>query len=154
MSDEARRDRRDVGRERDVRRTESDHEAPVEPCDERFVARLVRYARQNPGTVEGVYTSPSHPEVQARVHEVWMDLARRYDLDGIHFDYIRFPSARYDYSVGALERFRFWVRDRLPRERFATLDEAYAADLLAFLADFRMTEWHALYILMLAQTGR
>lgn len=116
--------------------------APVDPFDERYVARLVRYARENPGTVEGVYTSPSHPGVQARVHEVWMDLARRYDLDGIHFDYIRFPSARYDYSVGALERFRFWVRDRLTAERFAALDDAYGDDLLAFV-DGEPEQWDA-----------
>jgi uncharacterized lipoprotein YddW (UPF0748 family) len=73
-----------------------------------------------------------------------MDLARRYDLDGIHFDYIRFPSAQYDYSVGALERFRFWVRDRIAPARFGELDDAYASDLYAFAdgepelwADFR-----------------
>ena len=107
--------------------------AAVDPSDERYVARLIRYARENPGTVEGVYTSPSHPEVQNRVHAVWMDLAARYDLDGIHFDYIRFPSARYDYSVGALERFRFWLRERVPAERFRALDRAYAEDILAFV---------------------
>jgi uncharacterized lipoprotein YddW (UPF0748 family) len=107
--------------------------APVDPSDERYVARLIRYAEENPGTVEGVYTSPSHPEVQDRVHAVWMDLARRYDLDGIHFDYIRFPSARYDYSVGALERFRMWARGSLPEARFARLDTAYEDDLLAFV---------------------
>jgi uncharacterized lipoprotein YddW (UPF0748 family) len=107
--------------------------AAVDPFDERFVARLVQYARDNPGTVEGVYTSPSHPEVQNRVHAVWMDLADRYDLDGIHFDYIRFPSARYDYSIGALERFRFWVRDRLTELRFTELDAAYSDDLYAFV---------------------
>ncbi len=79
------------------------------PNDPRYVDALRRYADRNRGTVEGIYTSPSHPEVQARVHEVWMDLLGRYDLDGIHFDYIRFPSGDFDYSRGGLERFRAWV---------------------------------------------
>jgi uncharacterized lipoprotein YddW (UPF0748 family) len=118
--------------------------ASVDPLDPRFVDRLVRYARDNARTVEGVYTSPSHPAVQDRVHAVWLDLATRYDLDGLHFDYIRFPSADYDYSLGALERFRLWARSILDAERFAALDDAYASDLFAFVdgepelwADFR-----------------
>jgi len=116
--------------------------APVDPFDERFVGRLIQYARDNPGTVEGVYTSPSHPEVQNRVHAVWMDLADRYDLDGIHFDYIRFPSARYDYSVGALERFRFWLRNQVDGPRFAELDGAYTDDLYAFV-EGEPAQWDA-----------
>lgn len=118
--------------------------AGVDPFDDRFVARLIRYASDNPSTVEGVYTSPSHPAVQDRVHAVWLDLATRYDLDGIHFDYIRFPSAQYDYSVGALERFRLWSRGRVSEARWAELDAAYARDLFGFVdgepelwADFR-----------------
>lgn len=106
---------------------------PVDPFDERFVRRLIRYAEENPETVEGVYTSPSHPAVQDRIVEVWVDLARRYSLDGLHFDYIRFPSARYDYSIGALERFRIWARSRLPEDRFRALDEAYETELFALV---------------------
>lgn len=116
----------------------------IAPNDPAYVDRLIQYAEDNPGTVEGVYTSPSHPAVQDRVHAVWLDLATRYDLDGIHFDYIRFPSARFDYSIGALERFRAWIRSRVSPERFAALDQAYASDLYAFVdgevdmwADFR-----------------
>lgn len=105
----------------------------IDPFDPRYVQRLVRYAEQNPGTVEGVYTSPSHPEVQDRVHAVWVDLATRYDLDGIHYDYIRFPSGEYDYSIGALERFRLWARSVLAVDRFEELDAEYASNLYAFV---------------------
>ena len=105
----------------------------IDPFEPRFVDQLIQYARENPSTVEGVYTSPSHPAVQDRVHAVWLDLAARYDLDGIHFDYIRFPSARYDYSIGALERFRLWARRALPAARWEQLDQAYEADLYAFV---------------------
>lgn len=82
------------------------------PNDPRYVEALRRYADRNRNTVEGIYTSPSHPEVHARVHAVWMELLERYDVDGIHFDYVRFPSGAFDYSRGALERFRTWVAER------------------------------------------
>jgi len=107
--------------------------APVDPRDPAFVEALVDYARDRPGTVEGVYSSPSDPKVQDRVHAVWMDLATRYDLDGIHFDYIRFPSADFDYSIGALERFRTWLLPRIPEPRFRALDREAATDLFAFV---------------------
>jgi uncharacterized lipoprotein YddW (UPF0748 family) len=78
-----------------------------------------------PETVEGIFSSPSNSAVQDRVYDVWMDLATRYELDGIHFDYVRFPSGQYDYSRGALDRFRTWVAASLNPARFEELEEAY-----------------------------
>jgi uncharacterized lipoprotein YddW (UPF0748 family) len=62
-----------------------------------------------------------------------MDLARRYDLDGLHVDYIRFPSSDFDYSLGALERFRLWLVPRLADARFRELDQGSRTDLFAFV---------------------
>ncbi|NJD17847.1 MAG: hypothetical protein FIA95_00965, partial [Gemmatimonadetes bacterium] len=104
----------------------------MDPADPRYVNALRRYAADNPETVEGIYTSPSHPEVQERIYDVWMDLAERYELDGIHFDYVRFPSGEFDYSRGALDRFRSWVVPRLSPERLRELDDAYRRDPFAF----------------------
>lgn len=105
----------------------------VDPFDASYLDRLVEHAAANDHVVEGIYTSPSHPAVHDRVHAIWLDIARRYDLDGLHFDYIRFPSADYDYSLGALERFRQWIRLEVDPDRFSTLDAAYAGDLYAFV---------------------
>jgi uncharacterized lipoprotein YddW (UPF0748 family) len=107
--------------------------ARVEPFHPIYLTRLIEYAQARPQTVEGVYSSPSHPAVQDRVRAVWVDLASRYRVDGLHFDYIRYPSEAYDYSVGGLERFRGWLRSRIPVERFAALDAAYVSDLHAFV---------------------
>ncbi|MEQ1857536.1 MAG: family 10 glycosylhydrolase [Longimicrobiales bacterium] len=104
----------------------------VDPRSPRFVTALRQYAADRPQTVEGIYTSPSHPEVRARVREVWLDLVDRYDLDGIHFDYIRYPSADFDYSEGALERFREWIGPQLPPSRIAELDRMAASDPLVW----------------------
>jgi uncharacterized lipoprotein YddW (UPF0748 family) len=104
----------------------------IAPRDPRFFAALSEYAAERQGTVEGVYTSPSHPDVSARVRAVWMDLLERYDLDGIHFDYIRFPSADFDYSRGALQRFRDWVTPRVTVDRLVELERAWATNPLAY----------------------
>ncbi|MDH3206803.1 MAG: family 10 glycosylhydrolase, partial [Gemmatimonadota bacterium] len=112
----------------------------VDPMDPRFVAALRQYAADRPETIEGMYSSPSHPEVRERVFAVWMDLVNRYDLDGIHFDYIRFPSPEFDYSRGALERFQAWVTPRLPATRRNALERIVASDPLAF-ATALPTEW-------------
>jgi uncharacterized lipoprotein YddW (UPF0748 family) len=104
----------------------------VDPRDPRFVAALREYAAERPETVEGIYTSPSHPDVRQRIRDVWMDLLTRYDLDGIHFDYIRFPSADFDYSRGSLERFRAWAARRIGAEWLEALDEVALLNPLAF----------------------
>jgi uncharacterized lipoprotein YddW (UPF0748 family) len=61
-----------------------------------------------------------------------MDVLERYDLDGMHFDYIRYPSVDFDYSAGALDRFRAWVGPRLPPSRIGELDRAASVDPLAW----------------------
>lgn len=104
----------------------------MDPFEDGYAEALRRYAGRNPETVEGMYSSPSHPGVQERLHDVWMDLAERYELDGIHFDYVRFPSGDFDYSRGALDRFRTWVAPRLGAHRLAQLDDAYRSDPFAF----------------------
>ncbi len=39
--------------------------------------------------------SPGNPEVTEHIHNVAMDVLERYDVDGIHFDYIRYPTSIY-----------------------------------------------------------
>ena len=38
-----------------------------------------------------VYLSPGIPQVRKYVHDVCLDIVKNYDIDGIHFDYIRYP---------------------------------------------------------------
>ena len=82
---------------------------PLDARDPRYLRALVEYAQANRDHVEGLYTSPAAPEVQEHIYTVWMDLLERYDLDGLHFDYVRYPAPDYDYSRVALDRFRVWI---------------------------------------------
>ncbi|WP_408007434.1 glycoside hydrolase family 10 protein [Pseudalkalibacillus sp. A8] len=43
--------------------------------------------------VEGPYfLSPGHPEVKDHLCDVYMEVIEKYDVDGIHFDFIRYPA--------------------------------------------------------------
>lgn len=57
--------------------------------------------------------NPGLPEVRERVTAVVMDIVRRYDIDGIHFDDYFYPYPPNDMSVGG-------VRDGLDDATFAT----------------------------------
>lgn len=104
----------------------------VDPFSPRYLEALLDYSRANRDRIEGVYSAPSHPEVKEHVYSVWMDLLESYDLDGMHFDYIRYPNPDFDYSRGALERFRNWVGPRLSPARRQELEAAYGMDPLAY----------------------
>ena len=86
----------------------------VSPRDPRYVAGLQRWTRANETQVEGLYTSPANPAVRDRVVEVVQDLLDHYPLDGIHLDYVRYPSPQFDYSQGALRAFRQWLAGEAP----------------------------------------
>lgn len=81
----------------------------LSPRDPRFLPALVRWTRANSTRVEGIFTSPAHPAVRARVAGVAEELLLRYPIDGIHLDYVRFSSPDFDYSQVALEGFRAWL---------------------------------------------
>ena len=73
-----------------------------------YVGRLARYARAQSAEVEGLYLSPVSADSVAYTTSVVRDIARRYDIDGVHFDYIRYPDVHpfYGYTDENLERFR------------------------------------------------
>ncbi|NUQ60992.1 MAG: family 10 glycosylhydrolase [Pirellulales bacterium] len=49
---------------------------------------------------------PSHPENQKLERESMLEVARKYDVDGLHFDYIRYPDRELCYCDGCRERFQ------------------------------------------------
>ena len=62
----------------------------------------------------GYFLDPGHPAAAAYLAEIYLDIVRNYAIDGIHFDYIRYPEteerlprgAGVGYNAVALERFR------------------------------------------------
>jgi uncharacterized lipoprotein YddW (UPF0748 family) len=48
---------------------------------------------------------PGHPGVQQHTFNVAMDLVSRYDIDGLHWDYIRYAGQQWGYNDVAVQRF-------------------------------------------------
>jgi uncharacterized lipoprotein YddW (UPF0748 family) len=65
---------------------------------------VARVSRGDP-EVEGYYLSPSEPGVALHLEQVVREILRSYPVDGLHLDFIRYPSREYDYSRAALEAF-------------------------------------------------
>jgi uncharacterized lipoprotein YddW (UPF0748 family) len=62
-------------------------------------------ARGSSADAEGLYLSPSAPEVGPHLEAVVRELLRGYAVDGLHLDFIRYPGSEYDYSRAALDAF-------------------------------------------------
>ena len=72
-----------------------------------FVDRLSRAGRLQV-TIGGEpreWLCPSHPENQRLELESMLEVARKYPVDGLHFDYIRYPGSDSCYCDGCLARF-------------------------------------------------
>ena len=95
-----------------------------------YVGQLARWTRAHSSIVEGLYTSPLHPSAQDHTAAVIGEIAAKYDVDGVHLDYVRFPNEDFDYSPAAMEQFKASVlpdlSDREKREAAerAVLDPA------------------------------
>lgn len=55
---------------------------------------------------QGYYLDPGHPEVTRSLSHLSEDIVRRYDIDGFHWDYLRYPSRNSGYNPTALQRYK------------------------------------------------
>lgn len=78
----------------------------VESRSPEYLGRLARYVRNQRNEVEGLYLSPISRDAADYTVAVVRDIAERYAIDGVHFDYIRYPNDEFDYSRDALSSFR------------------------------------------------
>ena len=107
----------------------------VDPASSRYFHRLIAHAAADP-SIEGLYSSPSAPEVKERVYAVATDLVERYEIDGIHLDYMRYPSGAFDYSRGALDRFKIWIDERITDDQRPEFSVASEQNPLALAEAF------------------
>ena len=115
--------------------------ARLDPSNPGYVGKIARWTRGQLETVEGLYASPLQPEAAAHTERVLVDLARRYDLDGVHLDYARYPN---QHSTTAVSRSRIPGRHpaRLGADARRELDAEAENDLFAY-PDRLPAEWKA-----------
>jgi uncharacterized lipoprotein YddW (UPF0748 family) len=108
----------------------------VLPDDDAYLGRIIEFSRVNRRELEGLFVSPAHPGVKDNLFNIWMDIATRYEVDGLHFDYVRYPNAQYDYSRVSLDRFRQEMDNKLERDERQSLARRFRNDPLFYVKTF------------------
>ena len=85
----------------------------MSPSDPRYRQRILEWSKANRQELEGIYTGPANPRVREHIFQIWMDVLKNYDVDGLHFDYVRLASPDFDYSRTSLESFQKWLQPKL-----------------------------------------
>jgi uncharacterized lipoprotein YddW (UPF0748 family) len=116
--------------------------ARLDPGNPAYVGKIARWTRAENEAVEGLYMTPLQPDAVAYTERVIGDLARRYDVDGVHLDYSRYPNQQFDYSRFSIAEFRADLRPRLAAAARRELDAEEADDLFAYPDRFP-AEWKA-----------
>ncbi|HKO97978.1 MAG TPA: family 10 glycosylhydrolase [Pyrinomonadaceae bacterium] len=103
----------------------------MSPRDPRYRERIVEWSKANRQELEGIYTGPSNARVRDHIYEIWMDVLKRYAVDGLHFDYVRLASPDFDYSRTSLNGFQKWIRRKLSGDERRALEDAVKINPLA-----------------------
>jgi uncharacterized lipoprotein YddW (UPF0748 family) len=56
-------------------------------------------------SIEGYYLAPASLQVREYIHDIVDEILENYDFDGVHLDYIRYPSHRFIYDVALRSKF-------------------------------------------------
>lgn len=62
-------------------------------------------SHNNPDDNEALKIDPGNPDAADWTFRVYLDVARRYDVDGIHFDFVRYGARGWGYNPVSLARF-------------------------------------------------
>lgn len=103
----------------------------MSPRDPRYRARIVEWSKANRGELEGVYTGPANANVREHIYKIWMDVLNNYEVDGLHFDYVRLASPDFDYSRTSLDKFRKWLESQLTKAERSQLKQSSKQNPLA-----------------------
>jgi uncharacterized lipoprotein YddW (UPF0748 family) len=83
-----------------------------------------------------LYVSPLASEAASYLVTAVTAAAKRYPVDGVFLDAVRFPGVDFDYSRHAMEIFRADTRPQLSVEERARLDEVDAIDPFGYAEEF------------------
>jgi uncharacterized lipoprotein YddW (UPF0748 family) len=101
-----------------------------------YLARLSAWTRAHSASVEGLFASPIPLDAAHHVEAVVTDLVERYPVDGVHLDYIRYPTADFDYSALALAAFRESLQADLTSAERTRLDARLVREPLIYTDTF------------------
>src|SRR5262249_12221467 len=112
----------------------------MDPRGPAYLGQLSRWTRANQSRVDGLYISPLDPDAASYLSRLVTATVRRYIVEGVYLDAVRFPGSDFDYSRRAMDLFRADARPRLPIQERARLDEIEAIDPFGDATEFP-SEW-------------
>jgi uncharacterized lipoprotein YddW (UPF0748 family) len=105
---------------------------PVDVHSPDYVGRLVRWTRTSTDGIDGLYLSPAIPEAASYLAEAVRDVVRRYSVDGVYLDHLRYPAADFDYGVRSIAAFRDFMRSQFPLVERQRIDSIQTLDPFAY----------------------
>ncbi len=82
---------------------------------------------------EGFYLAPTNPEVNNYLLKVVDELSRKYKIDGIHYDYIRFHNSNYGYNEIGLREFKNYNTNKYHDEKDFLFSEFKRSSITHFV---------------------
>jgi uncharacterized lipoprotein YddW (UPF0748 family) len=108
----------------------------ADPQNPSYLDRIVEFTRGNRADLEGLFVTPAHPEVKENLLSIWLEIATKYEVDGLHFDYVRYPNPHFDYSRISLDRFREEIERNMEEEEREALSDEFQNDPLVYATKF------------------
>jgi uncharacterized lipoprotein YddW (UPF0748 family) len=91
--------------------------------------------------LEGAFLDPGNPDARKHIHDVFLDVARRYNIDGIHFDYVRYPNKDMGFNDSDLKAFKAMVSPTLTPEERDAMDAMPARDAWPTMFPTKWAQW-------------
>ncbi|MGH9837047.1 MAG: glycoside hydrolase family 10 protein [Blastocatellia bacterium] len=108
----------------------------LDPKSLEYLDHIVEHVRNNRADLEGLFVTPAHPEVKDNLFNIWMDVATKYEVDGLHFDYVCYPNPQFDYSRASIDRFRHEIEKNLEESERESLAGEFQSDPLVYATKF------------------
>lgn len=67
--------------------------------------------RMNFNSYEGAYLDPGVPQVHDYLLDIIKDIVVNYDIDGLQFDYIRYPARKFGYNPISVDNYHKYCKD-------------------------------------------
>jgi len=72
---------------------------------------MLEYTKPPEVETPGIFLEPALPEVRNFIASIAEEIAKNYDVDEVHLDYIRYPYRTFGYHPRALQAYRNWYRE-------------------------------------------
>jgi hypothetical protein len=107
------------------------------PEDPSFVPAIAAHCASRKNEFEGLFADPAHPDYRTHVVRIVEDLARRYAVRGVHFDYIRYASPGSGLSRRGLSEFEARIDAEIDARPVANSQPGRSRNLSPTFGGFR-----------------